>query len=162
MKNLTPIPLDLPGKIYRSPMPFAIFDHNSTTLDEYRKAEIDIVVMLIEPGEDVKYTKIDLEKLYHENKFDVIRFPIADFDTPDDLDNLAIVLKNVVDRASKGENVAIHCFAGRGRTGLFIALLARMVMGYDGRKAIDWLRQYFPAIETTDQEKIVIDFFPDG
>jgi len=41
---------------------------------------------------------------------------------------------------------------------MFIALLSRILLKLDGWKAIDWVRQYFPAIETMEQEQVVIDF----
>jgi hypothetical protein len=34
MKNLTLIPFDLPGKIYRSPLPNGSFYYGSSTLNE--------------------------------------------------------------------------------------------------------------------------------
>ena len=38
---------------------------------------------------------------------------------------------------------------------MVIALLARKALGMDGQEAIDWVRQYFPAIETDAQENLV-------
>jgi protein-tyrosine phosphatase len=160
-KNLIHIPLNLPGKVYRSPMPFAAFDEHYSTLEEYLQADIDTVVMLTESGEDLRRANMDLQNVYKENEIGVIHFPIVDFDTPDDLGGLKDVLHQVVEKAELGENIAVHCFAGRGRTGMFIALLSRLVLGLDGQAAIDWVRQYFPAIETSAQEQIVIGFDPD-
>ncbi len=155
MTNLTPIPFDLPGSIYRSPMPFATFDLGGTTMEEYLQAGIETVVMLIEPGEDNLRANRDLKSVYRKNKIEVIHFPIVDFDTPDNLDALHATLQQVIDKANAGEQIAIHCFAGRGRTGMFIALLARRILGLGGQEAIDWVRQFFPAIETQAQEQIV-------
>jgi len=158
MENLTLIPFDLLGKIHRSPMPFAAFDVDYSTLDEYIQAGIDTVVMLIEPGEDLRRANMDLRRVYAENEISVLHYPIVDFDTPEDHNGLMDLLQQVIERAKQGENIAIHCFAGRGRTGMFIALLSRILLKLDGWKAIDWVRQYFPAIETMEQEQVVIDF----
>ena len=38
---------------------------------------------------------------------------------------------------------------------MFLALLARKTLGIGGQEAIDWVRQFFPAIETRAQEKLV-------
>lgn len=154
-KNLVPIPLGLKGRVYRSPMPFAAFDYGKTTLSEYLDAEIDSVVMLTEFGEDLLRAGQDLTQTYANHQIETIHFPILDFDTPDDHHSLLDMLEDVLRRAKQGENIAIHCFAGRGRTGMFIALLARKALGLDGQEAIDWVRTYFPAIETKEQEQLV-------
>ncbi|TES91171.1 MAG: hypothetical protein E3J88_03060 [Anaerolineales bacterium] len=157
MKNLTHIPYGLPGQIYRSPMPFGALDFGKTTLDEYKQANIDVVVMLTTPEEDIWRAGRDLETLYNQDGFEVIRLPVVDFDVPEDREWLDTTLKKVVAQAQEGKNIAIHCYAGRGRTGMFAALLARRILGLAGVKAIEWTRQYFPAIETEEQTQVVIN-----
>lgn len=157
-KNLILIPFNLPGKIYRSPMPFSAFDVDQSTLEEYLQAGVDTVVMLTEPGEDLRRARRDLQQVYTENQLETMRFPIEDFNTPDDLGDFGTVVDKIIQRLEKGENIAIHCFAGRGRTGMLAALLARRILGVDGQAAIEWVRQYFPAIETAAQEQLVRDF----
>ncbi len=154
-KNLVPIPLGLKGSVYRSPMPFAAFDYGKTTLSEYLDAGVDTVIMLTESGEDMLRAGRDLAQTYASHQIETIHFPIVDFDTPDDHHSLLAALEDVIQRAKQGENIAVHCFAGRGRTGLFIALLARKALGLEGQAAIDWVRNYFPAIETQEQERLV-------
>jgi protein-tyrosine phosphatase len=154
-QNLVHIPLELPGKIYRSPMPFAAFDIEHTTLDEYKQAGVSSVVMLTEQGEDLLRAGRNLTQAYADEQIETIHFPIVDFDTPDDPGRMLAILDEIIHRAEQGKNIAIHCFAGRGRTGMFIALLARKALGMEGQQAIDWVRQYFPAIETDAQENLV-------
>lgn len=154
-KNLVPIPLGLKGSVYRSPMPFAAFDYGKSTLSEYLDAEIDTVVMLTESGEDLRRAGRDLAQTYASHQIETVHFPIVDFDTPDDHHSLLTALEDVIQRAKQGENIAVHCFAGRGRTGMFIALLARKALGLKGQAAIEWVRNYFPAIETQEQESLV-------
>lgn len=156
--SLIQIPFDLPGKLYRSPMPFAHFDPDNDVFDQYLEEGISTVVMLIEEGEDQYHAGRDLKALYNEHKIDVIQFPIADFDTPDDQQQLEINLKQVLEKVHNGEHIAVHCFAGRGRTGFFLALLARRIMEVDGVTAISYLRRYFPAVETPAQEQLVINY----
>lgn len=154
-KNLVPIPLGLRGQVYRSPMPFAAFDDGKTTFSEYLDAKINTVVMLTEDGEDLRRAGKDLAQTYADHQIETVHFPITDFDTPEDHSSLLDKLDEVLQRAEQGENIAVHCFAGRGRTGLFIALLARKALNMAGQEAIDWVRGYFPAIETEEQEELI-------
>jgi protein-tyrosine phosphatase len=157
MKNLTHLPYGLTGAIYRSPMPFGAFDIETTTLEEYQQAGINLIVMLTTPEEDLHRAGRDLEAFYLKEGYQVIRLPIVDFDVPEDNAGLDTTLKETIARAEKGENIAIHCYAGRGRTGMFAALLARRILKMEGVKAIEWTRQFFPAIETEDQALMVIN-----
>jgi protein-tyrosine phosphatase len=156
--SLTHIPFDLPGKLFRSPMPFAHFDPHKDVFDQYLEAGITTVVMLIEDGEDQYHAGRDLKALYTKHKIEVIQFPIADFDTPEDQNQLESHLKQIMKKTEDGEHIAIHCFAGRGRTGMFLALLTRRIMDVDGDKAISYLRQFFPAVETAAQEQLVSEY----
>jgi protein-tyrosine phosphatase len=157
MKNLVHLPFDLPGKVYRSPMPFARFDEGGTAFSEYKEAGINTVVMLVDEGEDLRHAGLDLKGLYQSAGMDVIQFPIQDFNVPEDDRELGDTLKQVVSLAEEGKNVAVHCFAGRGRTGMFLALVARRVLGLGGEEAIAWTRQYFPAVETDAQARVVMN-----
>ena len=156
MRNLTKLPFGLPGQIYRSPMPFARFDRGQTAWKEFQAAAIDTVVMLIEEGEDLAHAQHDLKALYQEAGLEVIHLPIVDFDIPDEFTDLDAALDQVIAQARSGKNIAVHCFAGQGRTGMFIAILARRILGMGGIEAIEWARQFFPAVETEAQEKVVI------
>ena len=155
MHNLIQLPFDLPGQIYRSPMPFGLFDEGGTTIDEYDQAGINLVVMLIDEEEDLFRTGKKLDRIYRSHGMEVLRYPIEDFDTPDDIKGLSAALETVEAAARAGKNIAVHCYAGRGRTGMFLALLGRRVLGLGGEEAITWVRRFFPAIETVDQEDLV-------
>jgi protein-tyrosine phosphatase len=157
MQNLVRLPYGLPGDIYRSPMPFGEFDFGSTTLEEYKEAGVDVIVMLTSPEEDLTRAGQNLEALYRKEGFQVIRLPIVDFEVPESASSLDDALEETIARARQGENIAIHCYAGRGRTGMFAALLARRILGLAGEEAVKWARQFFPAIETDGQAQMVMD-----
>ena len=141
-------------------MPLAAFDLGLTTFDEYQEAEIDTVVMLIGEGEDHHHAGQDLKTLYQNHGWRVLHVPVSDFSVPADKQILFEALKEAQMQAECGCNLVVHCFAGRGRTGMFLAMLARQVMGFSGKEAINWLRQYFPAVETPEQAQMVEDFEP--
>jgi protein-tyrosine phosphatase len=44
-----------------------------------------------------------------------------------------------------------------GRTGLFIASLAKRMLGLAGEEALQWVRHYIPrAVETPEQQRLVL------
>lgn len=156
MKNLVKLPFKLDGKIFRSPMPFGFFDEGETTFDEFKTNEINSVVILVPTKELLERSGLDLMKFYKDNNLEIIHLPMADFDVPEKNQDLEDALNETIKHAKEGKNLAIHCYAGRGRTGMFIALLARRILGMGGHEAITWTRKFFPAIETGSQRNIVM------
>ena len=155
---LIEMPFSYPGKIFRSPMPFSNFDHSdvwSSFLDE----AIDLVVVLTEKQEYLVYAQKDLPEFYRSQGMDVLHVPVPDFGIPDNLPAWEEGLKQAAGAARKGNNVVIHCLAGIGRTGTFLACLAKEDLGLEGRDAIQWVRKTLPgAMENKYQEEFVINF----
>ncbi|MDY6867383.1 MAG: dual specificity protein phosphatase family protein [Chloroflexota bacterium] len=156
---LTRLPYDLPGEIYRSPMPFSpSFDPGNEVLDAYVQAGVDTVVMLTEEEEMRRVTGRNLRNIYHEMGFDVIALPVEDFSIPEE-EPFRKVVGEVLAKARQGKTIAIHCHAGLGRTGILAACLAKAIFGLDGREAFAWVRQHVSdAVETSQQLQFIIDF----
>ncbi len=160
-RPISELPFNLPGKIFRSPMPFGYFDRLNQTWEAYRASEVAVVVILTEPQEYLVHARRDLPQFYEAAGLDVRHFPIRDYHVPtaDDLAALEEMLADVLALAESGKNIAAHCLAGLGRTGIFLACLAKRHFAMDGQTAIDWVRQYVPgAMENELQEQFVIDF----
>jgi protein-tyrosine phosphatase len=156
---LTELPFGLPGKIYRSPMPFSPYDPLGRVWDAYRAAEISLVVVLTEPQEYLVHARRDLPAFYRAAGLDVIRLPIPDFKAPPDPAALEAAIAAVLRHAQGGSSAAAHCMAGVGRTGTFMACLAKRHLRLDGRAATAWVRTYIPgALESPVQERFVLDF----
>jgi protein-tyrosine phosphatase len=152
MEPLTELPYGLPGKVYRSPMPYSRFyDPDWRVLPAYRKAGVQAVVVLTSWDEVIQKAGVDLRQVYAEAGMDVIHLPTPDFGTPA-VSATRVALDQALQAARGGQNLAIHCHAGLGRTGIFAACLARLVFNWDGRKAFAWVRQSIPgAVENQEQ-----------
>lgn len=155
---LIEMPYTFPGKIFRSPMPFSRFDH-SEIWEAFRENAVDMVVVLTEQGEYLVYAGKDLPAFYRSQGLDALHIPVPDFGVPQDLQAWEDGLTRVAQSAREGKNVAIHCLAGIGRTGTFLACLAKKELALDGEEAIRWVRDTLPgAMENRYQESFVIDY----
>jgi ADP-ribosyl-[dinitrogen reductase] hydrolase len=155
---LTELPLGLPGRLFRCAMPFSGYDPRGRALVEFRRQGVTTVVILAEAEECLRYAERDLSALYRAEGLDVIHFPIRDLGVADDEPFRALV-DAVLTRLRTGGNVAIHCYAGKGRAGTLAACLVRAVLGLEGDTAIGWVRNHVPgAVETTAQIELIRRF----
>jgi hypothetical protein len=83
--------------------------------------------------------------------------PIHDFETPNDRAQVNRVLIATVDALLAGKRVYVGCMGGWGRTGLFLALLAKACGVAD---PVAYVRQYYSprAVETDKQARYVKTF----
>lgn len=152
---MTELPFGLPGRIYRSAMPFGTYDQGGGIFNEFLASDIHAALVLASWDECVEKAGRDLLALYRGRGLEVVYLPIADFETPD-MGDAKKAIGQVLDLARNGRNIAIHCSAGIGRTGLIVACMAREVFNISGDQAISWTRSCIPrAIETKVQEYFV-------
>lgn len=153
--NITLIPFDLPGKIYRSARPFSEYDPFGDLIQTYRSLGVEMIIVLMENTQAAGGNLLDL---YRNYGFQVIHAPVPDFGVPD-ADAYAAVLGRTIAELKCGRTVVAHCYAGLGRTGTFLAVIARKLMNLDGPAAVRWLRSHVPgAVETDMQEAFVAEF----
>lgn len=158
MTPLTEIPLHLPGRVYRSPMPYSRYDQPGELLDQYQRNGVDVVVQLVSDEEALSRSQRELRELYGRRGLEVIYLPMPDFGAPA-MDQLTPAVEAALEKAASGRNLAVHCHAGIGRTGLFLACMARRALGLGGLEAVHWVRQYIPdALEVQEQVNMAIDF----
>lgn len=152
------LPLGTQGHFYACAMPFSIYDREKRLLQDLLDHQVSLVVMLVTDEEARGATGTELRRLYQDRGLEVLQAPIADMQVPE-----RAVLEGALAEAShalgEGKNVAVHCHAGRGRTGLFAACLAKELLDLDGAQAVGRVRQYIPgAVETEAQEQFVFTF----
>jgi protein-tyrosine phosphatase len=160
LRLLTELPLGLPGRIFRCSMPYSPYDPDGRVLQEIRRQAISVVVLLAEAGECLTMTGRDLPGLYRHEGFHIVHVPIPDGGVPG-RDQLEQTVTSIIQHAQAGQHLAIHCYAGIGRTGLVAAAVAKRLLGVPGETAIAWVRRYIPrAVETPVQRQLLVDDDP--
>ena len=138
-------------------MPFGLLDPSGECLSEFKSKDIQVIVLLVEDEECLRITRRNLVKFYKKEGYEVIHLPIPDTRVPSikDVEHASTL---VIEHANRGRNVLIHCHAGIGRTGVFMAYLAKKLFGFSGEQAIQWVRQYIPmALESEEQRKFILE-----
>lgn len=156
--DLTELPFGLPGRVYRSPMPFSLYDRNAELLKSYLERQVSVVVQLVSDEEGLQRSGHNLRSLYAQNGVEVLYLPVPDFGVPPP-GMLEEVLETALNKVKAAENLVVHCNAGIGRTGLFLACLAKRALGLDGEQAVQWVRRYVPgAVEVPEQINFVKNY----
>ncbi len=111
-----------------------------------RKTGIDVIVTLTE--DPLPKSWVD------EAGVMAVHMPIADMTSPT-IQQIAATLAGIRHAHAAQQNVAIHCLAGRGRTGTLAAAYL-VSQGLTAKAAIDKIRSERPgSIETPAQEAII-------
>jgi hypothetical protein len=154
------LPFGLPGRIFRSPMPYGPYDPQGIVLGRFRQEQIAVIMLLASDEECIYKAGRHLRMLYQQEGWQVLYLPIPDFGVPAKAD-LERGVQSTIELARTGQHIAVHCSAGIGRTGLFTACLAKHVLGLSGEDAIAWIRRYIPgAVETSIQKQLVMGHDP--
>jgi protein-tyrosine phosphatase len=154
---LTEFPFGLPGRIFRSVMPYSPYDPSGSLLETFRQQAISLIVLLAEPDECYYVTGQDLPALYMQAGFQMLHLPIPDGGVPSRA-SLAHLVTAILQHAEAGDHIVIHCYAGIGRTGLVLAAMTKRLWGVSGDAAIAWVRRYLPrAVETPGQRALLQD-----
>lgn len=154
---LTEFPFGLAGKIFGSAMPFGLYDPDGQLLRDLKRVAISAVVILANTEECREKAGRDLVSLYKQSGLTVLPLPIPNYGIPHH-ESLGDTLAETIARATRGQNILIHCSAGIGRTALFAALLAKKALGLSGIEAIRWIWQHKPdALLTPPQILLILE-----
>ena len=158
-KTCVRIPLEAKGKLYVSPMPYGPYDPGNRLLKIYRQKQVEFVVMLVTDDEIRKKAKRDILAIYKQNHIEPIRFPIADYTSPE-LHTFSKVVDQVTGYLRAGAHVAVHCNAGVGRTGVMTSCIVRDFTKMDAVDSIDYVRQHMQTNMTDEQRRLIDRFIP--
>lgn len=158
-KTCVRIPLDVKGKLFLSPMPFGPYDPGNALLKIYRQHHITFAIMLVTDAELERKAKRDLLAIYTKNNIQPIRFPIADYTSPE-LHAFSKTVDQVTGYLRAGANMAVHCNAGVGRTGVMASCIVRDISGRSSEEAIEYIRKFTHLNMTDEQIRLIKRFTP--
>ncbi|NNE67958.1 MAG: hypothetical protein HKN33_15450 [Pyrinomonadaceae bacterium] len=121
----------------------------------------DTLVSLIESHELDLLGITDLPEACKSQGIHLVRFPVEDLSTPQNIEEFAQLVGRIGDLLNEGRTVALHCRAGLGRTGMTAACIIVAISEgeIDGMSAIKMVRMARKGtVETRMQEEFVIDF----
>jgi atypical dual specificity phosphatase len=97
-------------------------------------------------------------EIVSEYGIEPLHIPVPDFTAPT-MDQLSLFIDEALPRMAAGGRVGVHCTAGRGRTGTFMAAYF-VSQGMSPEDAIAEIRQLRPgSIETDEQERSIFAFY---
>lgn len=128
-------------------------------LDELARNHGCVLLVSLVSDHELELLRIaDLQGRAADRGIRVIRFPFGDFSAPDSTDEVVSLTTEIIRIANLGGMVAIHCWAGLGRTGL-VAACCLVALGLGSCDAIATVRRCRPrTIEDIDQEDFVARF----
>ena len=121
--------------------------------------DVQMLASLLTDDDALGY-ELELEEtLCREVGIEYLSFPIEDHGVPESADDATAFIESLATRLEGGQNIAVHCLAGIGRSGLICACLL-VTAGFSPQQAFIKLgaNRGIASPETDEQKKWVIDF----
>lgn len=147
------MPLDVPGELYVSPMPYGRYDRERV-FRKYLRQKIQKVVVLLSDDEIARRCKRDLKKLYSRNGMEVIQFPMVDFLQPGHA-RMDRLIPDLLSALRAGDRIAVHCHAGVGRSSVIVACLSAVILDRPVDQVIAFMREHMETNITVEQKRFI-------
>ena len=137
--SLTELPLSLPGRVFRSPMPFGPYDPHGEFMTDFMRNRL----RSLSSWRAMKNVSIrrgcNLRALYRRAGFQVLYLPMPDFGvpTPEDLEQ---AVQHTIAYAQAGHHIGftaqralgeLGCLPPTWQSGIWVSLVLRLSSGFD-------------------------------
>lgn len=125
----------------------------------WREVRIDVVVSLLEPGEQVQLALEGEAAAATASGVEFRPFPIPDRGVPASQESVAKLASRIVEALETGRNVAVHCRQGIGRSALIVGAVL-VAAGQDPKTALKTIEKSrgLEVPETEEQRQWLRDF----
>ncbi|MEH6739607.1 MAG: hypothetical protein V7695_13795 [Sulfitobacter sp.] len=118
-------------------------------------AGIDTIVSLLEPAEAAKFDLKDEAEICAALDITFLNHPIRDMHLPDP-DSFAAFTADLADQLIHGANIAVHCYASIGRSGMLTCSILGH-FGFDAKTALEHVsaKRGVPVPDTPEQAAFI-------
>lgn len=147
------IPLNLPGELFVSPMPFGAYDPGNQVLKIYLRNKVDHVFVLVTDAELTRKSRRDLLGKYESHGLKYSRFILKDWMAP----SMEVVHEMVAEAKEmlKHHRIAVHCHAGVGRTAIAVCCIAMSIEGWTAEESMQNISQFMTINITEEQKRFI-------
>jgi len=139
---------NLPGKLYIMPKPSG--EWLKEDVEHYGLIGIDMIISMLERDEASELMLERQGEVCKEQRLAFTQFPIVDRGLPE-IEPFRNLVVNIIDNLKNGKNIAVHCRAGIGRSGIVVCS-ALLGFGYSPTDAMKLTRQA-RGVEVPDTEQ---------
>ncbi len=148
----------IPGKLAGSAIPagldYGADEYTLADLREFYASGIRCIVSLLKVPRK-------FGTLCEQTGIEWISYPITDFDVPGDIGTFEKLVCRTIENIDKGIPVCAHCYAGIGRTGLFLSCVVGRYYSIDGKAAIKKIKEMRTSFDSRGQTDFVLRFLED-
>ncbi|NNE83923.1 MAG: tyrosine protein phosphatase [Alphaproteobacteria bacterium] len=146
----------LPGTLYLMPKPSE--EWLEEDIDHYRSVGVDVVVSLLEQDEASELGLENEDQVCQRLQIDFVQYSVRDRGLPE-IEAFKHLSQRLASDLRQGRNVAVHCRAGIGRSGILVCCLLQH-FGHSPEAAIEIasLARGVRVPDTDEQRKFIVNY----